>query len=599
MALSKSLFHHGYKETLQYADKDRYIQLTGTLTGGIDPFELDWKKLSDSIELLPAVNIVDITNYLVFTTKAHTMVQMRAYKATEAYKFLNDGWVQGVRCHVVDTDKVLVLGKVKHSYNVNDTPAKAWVLMLKDGTILAGWCSCIAGRGEACSHIGAVCYAVELGATKRDALTCTSKACEWLPPAMRDVPLLPISEYDLTPPDSKRKRLLDRASAGTPQTPEDNPDDPVPAAEQPRALTEKQKKLILTSQEVENFLGNLKLTDPNCVLLRVSENHSQAPEKPSDGLPDSLLHLYDEKYALMTYEELLPECRKVFETLCLSTEETAQILQASQGQGASKSWKKLRIGKFNASEIHSWLRTSVEEPAITYIKNSCYPSAEDRRTQYMRDGNDWEADARDLYKEEMKMSHSNFRVKTSGYFNIPEYVYLGASPDGLCNCDCCGKGLVEIKTRQTSNSNDIQVKHMYQMQQQMLLVKTYCKLTEIYCDYVIYRPGQKLFIERVYPDEEIWREIIEEGRERYIKIMLPELMGRYFTSLKNLLESTRVSPTVCFCMRPARQPMVKCNDINCTFTIFHFDCVGITNNRRKNWNDWYCPECSGRRTGKF
>lgn len=261
-------------------------------------------------------------------------------------------------------------------------------------------------------------------------------------------------------------------------------------------------------------MGTLKLTDPNCALLRVSESHSEASERPDDGLPSSLLDLYDEKYANMTYEELLPECQRVFETLSLTPEQTATILQASHGQVDSKSWKKLRIGKFNASEIHSWLKTSPEMPAITYIKSCCYPSKEDRRTQTMRDGNDWEADARAAYKQEMLKSHINFRVKTSGYFNIPEYVYLGASPDGLCKCDCCGEGLVEIKTRQTSSSNEVYPKHMYQMQQQMLLVLTYCQLEEIYCDYTIYRPGKDIYIKRIYPNQEIWQEIKEEGKDR-------------------------------------------------------------------------------------
>jgi len=71
---------------------------------------------------------------------------------------------------------------------------------------------------------------------------------------MRAVPLLPISEYDLKPPETKRKRLLQQVSAGTSQTSED----PGRNRQQTRTLTEEQQKLILTSQEVEDFLGNLK-----------------------------------------------------------------------------------------------------------------------------------------------------------------------------------------------------------------------------------------------------------------------------------------------------------------------------------------------------
>ena len=35
-------------------------------------------------------------------------------------------------------------------------------------------------------------------------------------------------------------------------------------------------------------------------------------------------------------------------------------------------------------------------------------------------------------------------AKTGLHINA-DYPYLGASPDGIIDCDCCGKGLVEIK----------------------------------------------------------------------------------------------------------------------------------------------------------
>ena len=52
-----------------------------------------------------------------------------------------------------------------------------------------------------------------------------------------------------------------------------------------------------------------------------------------------------------THNTLLPECHKVFATLSLTPEETAKILQASKGQGESKSWKRLRIGKFKGVRV--------------------------------------------------------------------------------------------------------------------------------------------------------------------------------------------------------------------------------------------------------
>ena len=41
--------------------------------------------------------------------------------------------------------------------------------------------------------------------------------------------------------------------------------------------------------------------------------------------------------------------------------------------------------------------------------------------------------------------HRNFRLSLSGLHINPAYPHLGASPDGIVSCDCCGEGVVEIK----------------------------------------------------------------------------------------------------------------------------------------------------------
>lgn len=50
--------------------------------------------------------------------------------------------------------------KVKHSQKMNDPPLNVWVLASLDGHIICGHCTCVAGLTESCSHVGAVCFAV-------------------------------------------------------------------------------------------------------------------------------------------------------------------------------------------------------------------------------------------------------------------------------------------------------------------------------------------------------------------------------------------------------------------------------------------------------
>lgn len=44
---------------------------------------------------------------------------------------------------------------------LNLPPLNAWVLCENEGYVLCAHCTCMAGLGEACSHVGAVLFAIE------------------------------------------------------------------------------------------------------------------------------------------------------------------------------------------------------------------------------------------------------------------------------------------------------------------------------------------------------------------------------------------------------------------------------------------------------
>lgn len=55
----------------------------------------------------------------------------------------------------------------------------------------------------------------------------------------------------------------------------------------------------------------------------------------------------------------------------------------------------------------------------------------------------------------MKDLHTNFKFTECGLFVNIEYPYFGASPDGIVECDCCGRGVLEIKCPYTLKGRDI------------------------------------------------------------------------------------------------------------------------------------------------
>lgn len=56
-----------------------------------------------------------------------------------------------------------------------------------------------------------------------------------------------------------------------------------------------------------------------------------------------------------------------------------------------------------------------------------------------------EKDALEAYTKKLSGIHKNFLLKNAGLFISIERPYIGASPDGIVMCDCCGKGAVEVK----------------------------------------------------------------------------------------------------------------------------------------------------------
>ena len=49
------------------------------------------------------------------------------------------------------------------------------------------------------------------------------------------------------------------------------------------------------------------------------------------------------------------------------------------------------------------------------------------------------------YENRMCKKHVNFMMSKSGFIIPLSYPLMGASPDGIIKCKCCGYGVLEIK----------------------------------------------------------------------------------------------------------------------------------------------------------
>ena len=63
---------------------------------------------------------------------------------------------------------------------MNETPLKPWVAGTNKCTVVTAHYNCVAGPGGACSHVGAILFAVETGVRIKRSTTYTSVPFKWL-----------------------------------------------------------------------------------------------------------------------------------------------------------------------------------------------------------------------------------------------------------------------------------------------------------------------------------------------------------------------------------------------------------------------------------
>ena len=113
------------------------------------------------------------------TPSLYTGESLKAYKSLEAYNNYINGWIDDVK--VVKITKLvephyMVTAAVRHSQKLTIPPAKPWVAAKQNGTstVVCAHCSCMAGLGEACSHIAALLFTLEATTTMNQNTRCTS-----------------------------------------------------------------------------------------------------------------------------------------------------------------------------------------------------------------------------------------------------------------------------------------------------------------------------------------------------------------------------------------------------------------------------------------
>ena len=240
-----------------------------------------------------------------------------------------------------------------------------------------------------------------------------------------------------------------------------------------------------------------------------------------------------------------------------------------------------------------------------------------------------EPTAKKEFENKTKKRHSEFAVNECGIFLHKDNQFLGASPDLLVTCKCCGEGVVEIKcplippcdiccphlcrcpgkslsylvTDPNDSSVSLKVNHSYhaQIQGQMAITGYKYAYFFVYTSYAIHQ-------ERIEFDEKFWLSILNNLNFFHQEYLLPHLLlstkdGDQSSTSKPEdmdVDDVNIESNVYFC--PICHERVKeqeniisfgersicCDscDIWC-----HFKCVKMTKNSLKSLKTWKWFSC--------
>lgn len=202
-----------------------------------------------------------------------------------------------------------------------------------------------------------------------------------------------------------------------------------------------------SDNQITKFYHKLSETSGRPVILSLVPAYSdlyvlacQLPDYPS-----LLTELFDPSAQALTFDELAVKCKEIYDNVIVTADQAALVEKMTQGQAKLRLWFQQRSGHITASKLRNAVVTNAENPSPSLIKGIYYPESTKFYSVACEYGCKHESEARKEYTYIMQKDHTSFEIKECGLVIDPMFPFLGATPDGLVTCACCGNGTLEVK----------------------------------------------------------------------------------------------------------------------------------------------------------
>lgn len=424
-------------------------------------------------------------------------------------------------------------------------------------------------------------------------VACTSKICEWNAARKRAYPA-PLKNLDFKRPNKKETvPRMDSHFTGT-----------LKGYSTPDPIN------FITQEDREDLEALKKIAPDAAVFNSISlwDDSSEegsttdtADETETNTLPELLTSFFDPSTINNTHAEVTELGEKLYNEYLKNCTQLQfdNLTKTTTQQSLNHKWMLHRAGRITASNCKCAFAMDVKSPALSTIKQimqyGCH--IDTPATKY---GKEMETTARDSYFNENTSKHDNLTITSTGLHINQKYPFLGASPDGILNCSCHGKGLLEIKCPfkykdglkhwiddkncPITAAKKMKINHPYYFQVQLQMLVTELR----YCDFFVWSNGTSpgdTFQVRVCINEEFCFKLKEKLESVFHVVILPELVCRKFDE-----KNEKEQELYCYCKRPSFPPMVGCDGRQCKIEWFHYSCVGLSRTPSEKVK-WFCPDC--------
>ena len=289
----------------------------------------------------------------------------------------------------------------------------------------------MAGLAETCSHVRAVLHWLETAVRIRDDTTSTSKENLWMiPKPVQHVPFLQLSEMNFSAPKHPCNCMHAQIAA----------DLSISKTGQGLSAHTALKIAPPSETDIQGFLSCVAREQKHRpVVLVVVPPYGDEFASSSDHLPPLLNGLFKAEYLELDFNKPLEWADNHACINQLTTPAMVEhLLALTNSQSKSKSWFQYRAGRITASHFCQVLHTNLHQPSVSLLKTICYTEIHKFSAPSTFWGIEHEKDGFEAYHNQVALSHQELTISSCGLFVSVDHHFLGASPDALVQCACCG-----------------------------------------------------------------------------------------------------------------------------------------------------------------